>query len=152
MRYAKPTFQGREVSYIHIIHRCMQAGTYRYVTCDVSTHIRHVMSPLAGSKIPRISSKKPWRSCANTTTLSTGSRTKKKDDVDDNPVYKAFKVALETSMRRIAKSGSRLFKLKDIHTKKAWMKTDVWRKHRCLLYLIRYHICVCPHEQVLVSS
>ena len=77
---------------------------------------------------------------------------KGKDDVDNNPVYIKFKCALETSMRRIAKSGSRLFKLKDIDTKKAWMKTDVWRKHRCLLYLIRYHLCVCPHEHALVSS
>ena len=33
--YAKPMFQGKEVPCIHIIHRCMQSGTYRYVTCDV---------------------------------------------------------------------------------------------------------------------
>lgn len=67
---------------------------------------------------------------------------KGEDAVDDEPVYISFKSALETSMRRIAKSGSRLFKLKDISTKDAWIKTDVWRKHRCLLYLLRYHMCV----------
>ena len=67
---------------------------------------------------------------------------KGEDNVDDNPVYAAFKVALETAMRRIAKSGSRLFKLKDISSKPFWIKADVWRKHRCLLRLVRYHMRV----------
>ena len=35
--YAKPVFQGREVSCVHIIHRCMQAATYRYDTFSTTS-------------------------------------------------------------------------------------------------------------------
>ena len=141
--YAKPLFQGREVPCIHIIHRCMQAGTYRCVL--------HMLCPYSHSscdahtrrfKDPEDLFKEALHIMHTHESAVEWLTDKGEDAVDDEPVYISFKSALETSMRRIAKSGSRLFKLKDISTKDAWIKTDVWRKHRCLLYLLRYHMCV----------
>ena len=57
---------------------CRPEPTGAYYTCYVPTHIRHVMLTLAGSKTPRISSKKPCTSCTHTKALSNGSRTKEK--------------------------------------------------------------------------
>ena len=33
--YAKPTVQGRNVSCVNVIHRCMQSGTYRFAEPEV---------------------------------------------------------------------------------------------------------------------
>ena len=157
--YAKPLFQGREVPCIHIIHRCMQAGTYRFVcpVCSTTTHWSCDVHPRRFRE-PEVLFKEALEIMREHEPAVHWLTDKGTNETDGGPVYAAFKVALETAMRRIAKSGSRLFKLKDIRTKDAWIKTDVWRKHRCLLYLIRYikcshlDLCVCPHEQVLVFS
>ena len=61
------------------------------------------------------------------------------NDIDDAPKYARFQHALETAMRRVAKTGSRLFKMKDIMSKSAWIHADVWRKHRCVIFLLRYY-------------
>ena len=60
------------------------------------------------------------------------------NDVDGTQKYARFQHALETALRRVAKSGSRLFKVKDLMSKSAWINADVWRKHRCLIFLLRY--------------
>ena len=62
------------------------------------------------------------------------------DEVDDEPQYLLFRRALETSLRNVARSGSRLFKKGDMLSRFNWEKADPWRKHRCIIFLIRYFL------------
>ena len=75
------------------------------------------------------------------------------EDVDANPQFLLLKRALEKSLRNVAKSGSRLFKKKDITSRANWEEADPWRKHRCIIFLIRYLrcVCMCPYSYVHMS-
>ena len=61
-------------------------------------------------------------------------------DVDSDPQYLLFKRALEKSLRNVARSGSRLFKKGDLKSRFSWEQADPWRKHRCIIFLIRYFL------------
>jgi len=78
------------------------------------------------------------------------------NNIDSSTLYVRFKHALETGMRRLALSGSRLFRVRDMQSEQAWMNVDLWRKHRCVLFLVRYVkvltiVRVYPHAFVRES-
>ena len=58
-------------------------------------------------------------------------------EVDKDPVYVRFRNALEQGIRNVAISKSRLFRTNSIKTRTNWHNTDLWRKHKCALFLTR---------------
>jgi len=117
--YAKPLYQGKEVSCIRIIHRCMQSGTYRFP--ETETLFKEVLKLMRENP------------CILHWLADKGD-----NNIDSSTLYVRFKHALETGMRRLALSGSRLFRVRDMQSEQAWMNVDLWRKHRCVLFLVRY--------------
>ena len=53
-------------------------------------------------------------------------------------MYVRFRNAIEQGIRNVALSGSRLFRTGSIATREKWQATDIWRKHRCVLFITRY--------------
>ena len=47
--------------------------------------------------------------------------------------------ALYTGMRNVAASGNKIFKTRSFESEDAWHSVEVWRKHRCVLFLTRYY-------------
>jgi len=78
--------------------------------------------------------------------------------VDDEGAYLAFLNAVEVGLRNVARTGSRLFQKNALASRANWQQTPVWRKHRCVLFILRHindfvllydahvlmHVNICP--------
>ena len=76
----------------------------------------------------------------NPTECLTWMTDKGKTQVDTKLLYMQLMNAVEASIRRVALSGNRLFKVHTIASKEAWHNKERWRCHRCVLFLLRYYL------------
>ena len=132
-------FADKSKPVINIIHHCMQAGTYRFPEPEKT--FEKALQILRTNKAAV-----EWLTDRG------------KNNVEDSVEYKHFKAALETGMRNVALSGSKLFKKNAIKTKNNWQKkVDKWRKSHIVLSILRYfpciltYVCIYPYAFLHVS-
>ena len=117
---------GKGVPVINILHHCRLSGTYRFPNPEIM--FKNALSILRNNK-----DAVEWLT------------DKGKNEVDGMPAYRRFRDYIEEGLRNVAASGSRLFRKDSMQTKEQWQAVDKWRKHKAVLFLLRYNKSVCPH-------
>ena len=154
--YGKPVVRGKEMTCIKVIHAAMQSGTYRYDHANICigshastrriTYViayEHMHKCIGYHAYTRYRFQDPAVTFKRLFNFLKAYPIAEKWMIDrgenkvDSPMYNKFLSVVEQGMRKLAKSGSKIFKANDYASPEAWRKVDKWRRHKVYICMYR---------------